>query len=73
MFEIESMNVNSFPKTSFDRVLIIQISKILWGVSPPKTLIRGGEGEGGRGGGRVRFTAPPKPKLFLHSTFNAML
>ena len=25
MFEIESINVNSFPKTSFDRVLIIQI------------------------------------------------
>ena len=35
------MNVNSFPKTSFDRVLIIQILKILDGVLPPKIPIRG--------------------------------
>ena len=64
MFEIESMNVNSFPKTSFDRVLIIQILKILYGVLPPKIPIRG---EG------AWFTATPKPKLFLYSTFGAML
>ena len=64
MFEIESMNVNSFPKTSFDRVLIIQILKILDGVLPPKIPIRG---EGGM------FIATPKPKLFLYSTFGAML
>ena len=55
-----------FQKNSFDRVLNIQISKIFKRVLPCNTLMGCDWGRG------LRFTAPPNPQLFLHSTCYAI-